>query len=88
MKKLTGLTIIILLSIAGTSWSQDPNEPTQLPNPGSEIIHKIDSNTVRITTSIYIKKEPLLKQIERLESKIAAFESEIAEINKRLELFK
>ena len=66
-------------------FAQDPNEPMILPDPGIEIIHKIDSTTVRVTTSVYHNKDSLLKQKKQLQSRITALEEEMAEIDKLLD---
>jgi len=79
---------IIIFVICAIVFAQDPNEPMILPDPGIEIIHKIDSTTVRVTSSIYHKKDSLLKQKKALEKKIADCEKEMVEIDKLLDVWK
>ena len=89
-RKLTGLTVIILLALAGTSWSQDPNIPVALDADSTARV--IDSDTLEVTitktwTERYSKKELIRRKQRLIEQRVRILE-DIELIDKKLNIFK
>jgi len=84
MKKL----IILIIFLMCTGATLDPNTPVVPPKPGEENITKVDSETLRITTSTDIQKATLLAQRKSLVAEKTRIEKQIAEIDAKLEKLK
>lgn len=68
--------------------ANDPNTPIIPPKPGVENISVVDSETLRITTSVDIKKSTLIARKEKLLRERKRINKQIAIIDKQLERFK
>ncbi len=82
---ISGLCIIITIAFASDPNYVQPNVPIGgIPPTNQEFAHKIDSNTVRITTSRDVSRSSLLKTRTALIKQKRKIEIEIAIINRRL----
>ncbi len=94
MRKLTLVTLIIILAIAGTSWSQDPNIPVAIDDDSTAVV--IDSDTLEVTitktwTETYSRKDLLRTEqqlIERRASIIERIDEELEKVRAKLNIFK
>jgi len=85
MKKEIVITILlILVFVTHGLFASDPNTPIVPPKPGIESVSVVDAETLRITTSVDIKKAKLLSQKAQLVQEIEERQQQIAVIDVKL----
>jgi len=87
MKKV--IIVFMCLGFIACVWATpDPNTPIVPPFPGTENYSIVNDNTLRVTTSVDVKKIVLIRQRKKLLLEIDRLRAKIAIINAKLAEFK
>ena len=87
MKNLTAILILFSVFCVLLYGANDPNEPVKPPEPNVEYITVVDSQTLRITTSVDIKRKKLEQQKTNLLRQGQEINRKLQIINERLAAF-